>query len=106
MSKSHRVSVLHITESVPEPYNYLSNSRILGVHYYNGNSFRLSPFQDNWGPIVASGGFERHCAGTRPDRVAIGEGRRLGRDKWAKMGIRFLDSRGIGSNSSAIANRD
>jgi len=64
-----KVSVLPMAKSMPEPYNYLTNSVFSDVHYYNGNSngnsFRVWPFQHIQGSHCASGRrLKRVCAWT------------------------------------------
>jgi len=74
MSTQKGVSDLHITETIPQLYNYLTNPDFCDVYYYNGNSFRLFPFQHIRGPIFVSGRrFERNGVMTCLDRRASGE---------------------------------
>jgi hypothetical protein len=61
------VPVLPMAKSMPEPYNYLTNSVFSDVHYYNGNSngnsFRFWPFQHIQGSHHASiRRLKRYCA--------------------------------------------
>ena len=53
MSNDHQASNRHIANLMPTGYNYWTNPDFPTVHYYNGNSFRLSPYQHR-GPISAS----------------------------------------------------
>jgi len=53
MSHEHAGPNREIANLMPRMYNYLTKSDFQTVHYYNGNSFRLSPFQHQ-GPVSAS----------------------------------------------------
>jgi hypothetical protein len=53
MSHEHAGPNREIANLIPRKYNYWTNPESLTVYYYNGNSFRLSPFQHQ-GPISAS----------------------------------------------------
>jgi hypothetical protein len=53
MSYEHAGPNWHIANLIPRKYNYWTNSDFLTVHYYNGNSFRLFPFQHQ-GALSAS----------------------------------------------------
>jgi len=54
MSCIHGDSIRPIAKLIPCTYNYMVKTDFSTVHYYNGNSSRLSPIQLEWGPIAAS----------------------------------------------------
>ena len=94
MFESVKVPVLHIAKSMPEAYNYLTNSVFCDVHYYNGNSFRLSPFQHIRGSIGASDRrLQRESAWIGLHKLGLGENKSHRREpEGPKRGSRFLNS--------------
>ena len=63
MSQEHAGPNREIANLMPRKYNYWTNPDFLTVHYYNGNSFRLSPYQQQ-GLLSASNVLRGGC-GTR-----------------------------------------
>jgi len=70
MSNEYADSIWPITKLIPRRYNYVTNSVIRPVHYYNGNSFLIPPIQYIWG-AADSGGlvFEHSNATSRLNRM-------------------------------------
>ena len=83
MSQDHAGPNRKIANFIPRKYNYWTNTVFQSVHYYNGNSFRLSPYQHQ-GPISAS-----NLLG-----IAFGVCNRLGT-------LEEGESSGIGENASS-----
>lgn len=95
MIDPYEVLVLPIAKSMPEPYNYLTNPIFCGVHYYNGNSFRISPFQHTRGSICASGRrLKRNWAWTGLHKAGLGEDSTLRKPDGPTRGNWFRNSPG------------
>jgi hypothetical protein len=102
MSNDHEGPNRHIANLIPRRYNYWTNPDFLTVHYYNGNSFRLPPYQHR-GPISASNPLRGGCgARNRLRSQEKGETSGICRTRQAETEICFAQ-RPMDSERGAIA---